>query len=184
MRPERGLAVDATPLLGEHIGDTSAASNGRMRMRMTSGRHKGETLELIALVAPDFIRDLLSSEPRSVKQRRVQAEARRLVDAFNRRAFCVPCVGRDCGRLASRCTICKSDVLNPWWWCDACDPRQYGVGQDRIQIVRTYQDVLAFSAAFDDPNVTRDLILTLAEAKGLLVPSRLREVQADIFFNG
>ena len=153
-------------------------------MRMTSGRHKGKTLELIALKAPDFIQDLLLSEPRNEKQRCIQAEATRLVDTFNRRAFCVSCVGRDCGRLALRCTIFKSDVLNPWWWCDTCDPWQFGAGRDRIQIVRTYQDALDFSGAFDDPKVTRDLILTLAEAKGLLASWRLSECQADIFFNG
>ena len=150
-------------------------------MRMAFGRHKGKTLEIIALKDPDFIRDLLASEPRTCTQRRVQVEARRLVDTFDRRAFRVRCVGRDCDRLASRCTIYKSDVMNPWWWCDTFDRQQYGAGQDRIRIVRTYQDVLDFSNSFDDPTVVRDLILALAEAKGLL---GAKETHADIFFNG
>jgi hypothetical protein len=56
-----------------------------------------------------------------------------------------------------------------------------GAGRDRLRIVRTYQGALDFFEAFGDPEVARDLILALAEAKGLL---GLKEAQADIFFNG
>ena len=150
-------------------------------MLMTSGKHKGKSFELIALKYPDILWDILSSEARSEKQRRVQAEAKRLVNVFNRRAFCVRCVGMDCERPATRCSIRKSDVLSPWWWCDACDPWQYGAGRDILRIVRTYEDALEFSEPFDDPTVARDLIAKLAEAKGL---QELKKIQVDIFFNG
>ena len=150
-------------------------------MRMTFGRHKGKTLEIIALKDPEFIRDLLASEAKGKDQIRLRAEASQLLDTFDRRAFQVRCVGSGCNQPASRCTIYKSDVLNPWWWCDACDPKQYGIGPDRIRIVRTYQDALDFCEPFGDPTVARDIIRVLAEAKGL---PGLKEAHADIFFNG
>lgn len=150
-------------------------------MRITSGRHKGKSLELIVLKDPEFIWDLLSSEAKDEKQRRFRTEASRLVATFNRRAFCVRCVGRDCARLATRFTIYMSEVHAPWWWCDTCDPWQYGAGRDLIRIVRTYQDALDFSETFGDPIVAQDIILTMAEAKGLL---GMKESQVDIFFNG
>lgn len=155
-------------------------------MRITSGKHKGKILEVVALRDPEFMRDLLLSDARGVAQRRLKAEARRLVETFDRRAFDRHCVGMGCERKATRCTFYKCCLNDPWWWCDACDPWQYGAGRDMIRIVRTYQDALDFSEAFGDPWVTQDLILTLAEAKGLPAMSRLRlkESQAEMFFNG
>lgn len=150
-------------------------------MRIASGRHKGKTLELVALKDPEYIWDLLLSKPRGARQERAQAKARALVETFDRRAFDVLCVGGGCERKATRCTVCKSSVDTPWWWCDACDPWQYGAGRDMLHVLRTYQDVLDFCRTFDDPTVARDLVLTLAMAKGL---SKLGETQADLFFHG
>ena len=149
---------------------------------MASGKNKGKPLELVALKDPCFIQDVISSNAKGREQMALRAEARRLVDVFNRRTFGVRCHGRDCDRTATRCSIYKSDVFNPLWWCDSCDPYQYGAGQHRIQIVRTYQDILDFALPFDDPEVAKDLIRVVAKAKGL--SPRLGKIQADIFFNG
>lgn len=151
-------------------------------MLVTSGKYKGKTLELVTLKNPYFIKGLLSRETKDKKLMLMQAEARRLIVAFNRRAFNGRCMGRNCSQPATRCSIYKSDVFNPKWWCDICDPWQYGAGKCLIQIVRTYQDAIAFGEPFDDPTVAEDLVRVLAEAKGL--SSRLGKDQADVFFNG
>ena len=62
-------------------------------MLITSGRHKGMTIEIMVIKDPVSIGNLLATEPRSERQRRHQTEARRLVETFNRRAFDVRCVG-------------------------------------------------------------------------------------------
>ena len=150
-------------------------------MLVTSGKHKGKPLEVVALKDPCFIQGVLLSEAESKAQKAMQAEARRLVDVFDRMPFVVRCCGHGCERRAMRCSIYKSDVLNPWWWCDACDPRQYGAGECKVHIVRTYHDALDFSAQFDDPSVAMDLVRAMAEAKG--APSSPSRRQADVFFN-
>lgn len=150
-------------------------------MRITSGRHKGKTLELVALKDPEFIGDLLAAKFRSEAQKLLQAEARRLVEVFDRRAFLWRCAGRDCGRMATLCSIYKSDVFNPMWWCDACDPWQFGARREALHVIRTYRDALNFCTALGDPTAMRDLVRALAEAKGLAGP---KVAHADAFFNG
>lgn len=171
-------------LLPQAVARIVTVFAGRVRMKITFGKHRGKTLELVALKDPEFIRDLLLSESSTGTRERLRAEAERLVTTFNRRAFVVHCVGNGCNRQATRCTLYKSGVNSPWWWCDECDPWQYGAGQLQIQIVRTYQDVLDFSDSIGDTTTAQDLVMALAEAKGLILWSRLSELKADLFFNG
>ncbi|MEI7858138.1 MAG: hypothetical protein WCH85_11655 [Methanomicrobiales archaeon] len=151
-------------------------------MLVASGKNMGKTLEVIVLKDPCYIQDLFSAKAENKKQVLLKDEAKRLVDVFDRKAFDARCNGRVCRRQSTRCTVYKSDIFNPMWWCDACDPCQYGAGEGRIQIVRTYRDALDFAVSFGDPEVSADLIRVLAEAKGLSWPPG--KIRADIFFHG
>ena len=151
-------------------------------MLVPRGKNESETLEVVALTDPCYIHGILSSKAGAEKQILLQTEASRLIGVFDRKKYKCRCCGRGCDRTATRCTVYKSDVFNPKWWCDTCDPYQYGAGEGRIKIVRTYQDALDFAEPFGDPEVAEDLVRVLAEAKGLLWPPA--KTRADIFFNG
>ncbi len=151
-------------------------------MKVTRGKHKSKTLEVVALTDPCYIQGLLLSKAGTEKQIMLQTEASRLIGVFDKNRYQLRCCGKGCDRTATRCTIYKSEIFSPWWWCDTCDPYQYGAGEGRIKIVRTYQDALDFAEPFGDQEVVADLVRILAEAKGLLWPPG--QTRADIFFNG
>jgi hypothetical protein len=150
-------------------------------MRLTWGKYKGRTIEVVVLKDPEFIGVLLKSRTQDETKCRIQTEARLLVETFNRRKFQTRCASSGCSREVSRCSIYKTDVFNPRWWCETCDPWQFGARSLVLSIVATYEDAIRYARPYGDPTLTRDLVHVLAEAKGL---SGFKLAQLGVFFHG
>jgi hypothetical protein len=147
------------------------------------GRHKGMSLEVLVLQHPDYAAWMLFKESANCMLAEARGEARRLIQIFDERPFVAGCQGQDpdCDRPATRGSVYKG-TTGTFWWCDECDPYQMGASPRKLEIVRSYTDVIYFVEAFCDAskNALKALISEMAEAKGL--PTRVDENQAAAFF--
>jgi len=112
---------------------------------------------------------------------RVVNEAQRLIKIFDSKPCQTECYGKDCSKSATYCTVYKSNVYTPYWWCEDCDPYEQGADEGKLQVVGTYQDAINHCSMYcTTRDAIKDLIKTLAQAKGL--PNRVGEAQAERFF--
>ena len=151
-------------------------------MEVTFGKHKGSSVEFLVLKQADYVTWLLEQTDAYGALQRVRKHAKGLILSFDAKRVLKKCYGR-CDKVATYCTVYSDNVLQPYWWCDTCDPYQSGASRGKLHPIRAYEDALGHASLYcrgrrDD---YRELILEIARAKGL--PDRVGEAQARAFFS-
>jgi len=177
-------------------------------MHVEYGPYKGRTVTFVFLKHPDFVLDTLMPKPPTLSRRPVfenrefppkprsteppvdperkealAIEFRGLMPIFDAKPIIKkPCLGRNCEKKATRLSICRDNIDMVRWWCEDCDPCQLGADRDRIQILRTYMDVLMHIQQFCNRRrwACKELVGEIARAKGL--PKSYNEARAAKFF--
>jgi hypothetical protein len=150
-------------------------------MRVRFGRHRRLSVAKLVLAHPDYVWWALSQGNPSEGLAEVRREARRLIARFDARPLVVKCRGRDCGRDATRCSVCLGSTRRAWW-CPECDPAQQGVAPGPLQFIATYLEAVEYvnTCCGGDPSAMQALVGALARAKGL--PADADEPEAQGFF--
>jgi hypothetical protein len=129
-------------------------------MQIYIGKHKGKSVEQIVLRHPNYIEWLLNESP-SGELRKIQQHALVLLQHFDGKTMVRKCQGSDCNRQATRMASYKRSASLSLW-CRHCHPYQTGASANTLDIVESYDDVLAVTQGS-----TRTRVITaLAEAKG------------------
>src|SRR5688572_23983774 len=126
MPKQAGVLRKSVAPFNSRFGDT------RSSMQITFGKHKGKSIEEVLLKHPDYIHWMLQQDNSYGAMKALQEETIRLIDVFDSKPFVEPCHGRNCTRIATRCTVYRDAVDNPYWWCDNCDPGQSGASEYKI----------------------------------------------------
>lgn len=159
------------------MGDDHTA---RANMILTVGKHRGKSVEEVVLKDPSYIAWMLSQADPSEALAQACDEARQLIGTFNGKPFVKKCSGDGCDEMATRCTVYGPNV-NPWYWCDKCDPYAAGATRGNLSEIRTYWDAIQHVNFHGDGRKSslEVLIRNLARAKGL--PDRVGASQASAF---
>ena len=115
---------------------------------------------------------------------KTQSHLQQLIKIFNEKPF----VGKKCS--ASLCEgivtgfTVYMDNLDPYWWCDTCDPYQTGAVSGRLQTPIGYNSALRHVELYcqNRKSDCGDIIKMISRAKGL--PNRVGDAQAQKFFYG
>lgn len=150
-------------------------------MKIGFGKHSDKSVAVLVLKEPGYISWALSQENPNGPLARVKGEAQRLISIFDSKPVQKQCCGCSCTNQATRCSVYRYNVCQPFWWCDACDPYQTFAAQGTLSTIKTFRNAVDFCAS---PGTIRkdlkNLIVTMAQAKGL--PKRVTEAQAAAFF--
>jgi hypothetical protein len=141
------------------------------------GKFKGETVEVLVLREPDYLRWTFLQPDPSKKLLSLISQAKRLIKKFDSKPFLVRCEGKGCSNTATFCSVQLEDITKINWWCDDCDPYQKGAAKGTLLGIRNYEK--AFTLAKGRP--LEYLINAIAKAKGLQEP--VGREQADDFFS-
>lgn len=149
-------------------------------MMITFGKHSGKSCEKVVLTDPSYCDWLLKQ--RSGPALGIQDEIEDLIHVFDTKPFVrKKCSGRDCSKPATRMAVYR-DNLAASFWCDDCDPHQWGAIAGNLQAVGNYRHALLYVETYcrgrrDDEKL---IIKTLSQAKG--ASKRLTEKAAVRFF--
>jgi len=154
---------------------------GKHALRVTFGKHRGKSLELLFLKEPGYVAWVCDQEKASAPLARLQDVACQLRRVFDRKPLLKPCLR--CGGQAVRFSYYLNGT-GLMFWCDTCNPYSSGAAPGRLAIGQRYEELVdRVRAASTGPNTDlKSLVLELARAKGL--PSRVGESQAAAFFEG
>lgn len=149
---------------------------------VTFGKHSGKSVELIVLKFPDYVRWMNRRKNKAGRLQKAMSVALKLIKQFDNKPFVERCCGPGCKNLATRCSLYRDSVIEPYWWCDECDHYAFGARPGHLAVVSTYVQAIKHVGSYcpDKPAPYRTLIRELAKAKGL--PPRLGEKQALEFF--
>lgn len=154
-------------------------------MRVPFGKYAGKSTEILVLKHPDYAFSILGEREATGHFHDIQVEIRRLIQLFDQKPILRPCMCGPCmcGRCATRGTVYKRTV-QPYWWCENCDPYRLGASPGKLQIIRSYFDAVdcANMCGAGWRSAFKILINEMARAKGL--PERVGEAQALAFFSG
>lgn len=146
-------------------------------MKLTFGKHKGKSVEIVVLKEPEYAMWILSKEDADEPLAHIRKEVQRLINVFDSKPFARKCYG--CSRRTTTRVSLAPPSPSAYWWCDECNPRSMGC-DGLLSIVQTYQEAMQYAGLCLRKNHTKGLIRDLAEAKGL--PKRVGEKQAEEFF--
>lgn len=154
-----------------------------MQMKINFGKHSGKSLEILILKDPSYIKWILAQTSPKGEMAVIKTHAKKLIAIFDAKpitnkncwAF------RECHNKATKLTVYR-DNIDPYWWCDTCDPYQTGANPGKLQSPVHYVSALEHVEAFcsDKKSSHSKIIKTIARAKGL--PMRVGEAQAQKFF--
>ncbi len=153
-------------------------------MQVTFGKHAGKSVELLMLKEPSYIKWILDQQSPTGSMAKVKSHIQKLVQVFDKKPFTgKQCWAKTCKKLATRFTI-YLDNLDPYWWCNACDPYQTGANSGKLQSPIDYRSALQHVEMFcrNRKSDYTDIIKMISQAKGL--PGRVGEVQAQKYFHG
>jgi hypothetical protein len=148
-------------------------------MFLRFGKHRGKSMESLALKEPDYCVWMLSEDQGSYMLGEARQELFRLIRRFDKKPILEPCEG--CGDTATRGTLYHGSAA-PHWFCDDCNPYDLGASSGKLVIVSTFADAVAYVGSWCNGrrDALKALILALARAKGL--PARVGESEAQAFF--
>ena len=151
-------------------------------MKVTFGKHSGKSVELLMLKEPSYIQWVLNQQSPTGNMATVKSHIQHLISIFDSKPFKgKKCSSKSCDKPVTRYTV-YFDNLQPYWWCDTCDPYQLGANSGKLHLPNDYKSALLHVATFCQgrkPDYTY-IIKTLSQAKGL--PDRVGESQAQSFF--
>lgn len=107
-----------------------------------------------------------------------------LIKIFDAKPFTgKQCWDKSCSKAVTRFTV-YFDNIEPYWWCESCDPYQSGANSGKLQLPIGYFSALQHVELFcrSKKSDYADIIKTISQAKGL--PARVGEAQAQQFFHG
>jgi len=152
-------------------------------MVITFGKkHNGKSVELVMLRDPSYIKWMLSLSNPSGSIKKAIGHVKTLQMKFDAK----PYLGKTCWNKLCKNPVTKltvyHDNLDPYWWCDTCDPYDAGANPGKLQSPDDYDLALLHVDHFCSNRKSDylDLIKTIAEAKGL--PKRVGENAAQQFF--
>jgi hypothetical protein len=134
------------------------------------GKHKGKRLEKVVIFYPDFLYWMESVGFNGYPD--VCSALNEFVDAFDAHPFKnAVCSGKvegvPCTRPVSQFSIYKNTAV-PMFWCEKCDPCQYGTSSEKLTIGSNYYDALDhFMGVGARMTGMRRAINDIAKAKGL-----------------
>jgi hypothetical protein len=147
------------------------------------GKYRGKSVESLLLTEPDYAAWICRVDNPTAELLRIRLEIKRLVERFDLKRIVMRCQNPECREFATRCSVYYRAV-RPKWWCDKCDPYLAGATPGKLEIIRSYWEVVWYvNACCDDRKMAmRRLVKELARAKGL--PTRAGDAQAIAFFRG
>ena len=150
-------------------------------MIVSFGKHQGRSVEELVLREADYLVFGMWRESDSEWDiLQVCKRASQLIAAFDGKPFVKPCSNPDCRRRVTRFTVYGPNI-QPFFWCDHCNPYSMGASRGKIQELRTYADaVLHVQLWCPGRRTMKPFIRSLATAKGL--PTRAGAKQAIAFF--
>ena len=146
-------------------------------MKLTFGKHKGKSVEIVVLKEPEYAMWILRKERAGEPLAHIRKEVRRLINVFDSKPFTCKCYGCH-GNTATRFSLAHPSP-SAYWWCDECNPRSMGC-DGPLSVGQTYQQAMQYAELCLGKDHTKGLMRDLAEAKGL--PKRVGEKQAEEFF--
>jgi len=152
-------------------------------MKITFGKYIGKAMEMLVLKVPEYVAWMLEQHAApSSQMAKAQDEAKRLIIKFDDKPFMKKCSGKNCNETATRCTVYDANVLNPYWWCENCNPYQSGAAPGKLQVLTTYCQAISHVENYygNRKSDYQSIIRSMAEAKGL--PRRVGDAQSTKFF--
>jgi hypothetical protein len=149
----------------------------RNKMQIVFGKHAGTTFEDLVLKEPAYVVWMLNHPEHTGE--RACAEAKRLLDIFDKKPFITPCSGSGCNNQATRCSLYEESI-QPRWWCNKCDPYSMGAKPGSLFIRQYYIEAWAYVHYMCNrrKRYFRELLRDMARAKGLPWRAGKQEVQA------
>ena len=150
-------------------------------MIINIGKHKGKIVELVTLKDPSYVEWVLSQHSASGSLADIKEYMIDLIEIFDKKPIIRQCKS-GCGKMATRFTFYKDNVVNPYVWCDECDPREFVLEGKNSTIISTYREALNYVdfEAGGVKSAKKAIIRTIALLKGL--PKRVGEDEAEEFF--
>jgi hypothetical protein len=151
-------------------------------MRITIGKHAGESVAEVVLKHADYCKWLLDKDDASGVLERMRVEAQRLISIFDSKPILGSCNGSGCAKRSVRFSAYRGNSELPHWWCETCSPYLAGASQGKLTIIKTYRDALDHveSTCGGTRGGYSEIIRAMAIAKGL--PKRSGEKQIGDFF--
>jgi hypothetical protein len=182
------LTGNRCPLFSHYSGPVSDISRYYTKegsqMKVMFGKHLGESVELLMLKEPDYIKWILDQKSPTGAMVNVKTYIQKLIKIFDDKPFVgKQCWSKICQNPATKFTV-YLDNLAPYWWCDTCDPYQTGANSGKLQSPIDYQSALQHVELFcrNRKSDYKEVIKMMSQAKGL--PARVGEAQAQKFFHG
>jgi len=153
-------------------------------VQVTFGKHAGKSVELLMLKEASYIKWVLEQQSPTGAMTKVKAHILRLIENFDAKPFVgKQCWSKSCGKEVTRLTV-YLDNIDPYWWCDTCDPYQTGAISGKLQLPVDYISALQHVELYcrNRKSDYTAIIKMIAQAKGL--PGRVGEAQVQKFFHG
>jgi len=101
-------------------------------MKITIGKYKGKSVEYLMINQPDYIKWILEQHDVSGELATIQKHISQLIRKFDKKPFKgQSCSSNECNKSATKFTINKQN-LDPYWWCDACEPKYPDISSDQL----------------------------------------------------
>lgn len=149
-------------------------------MKLNFGKHQGSSVAEIFFKDPGYIRWLMNTTATG-QMLAAQKVARELVGKFDSKPIDRSCHAVGCGKGASRASIYR-DSLDPFWWCETCDPSQAGASDGKIQIIRTFEEALAHVEYYCKGKKSDEILAIKFLARGKGLPTRITASARAAFF--
>ena len=153
-------------------------------MQVTIGKHAGKSVELLMLKEPNYINWVLDEQSPTGDLANIKRHVQQLIKILDTKAFTKnQCWSKSCKKKATKFTV-YADNLDPYWWCNTCDPYQTGSNSGKLQSPVKYQSALQHAKLIcrNRKSDYTDIIKMISQGKGL--PGRVGEAQAQKFFHG
>ena len=153
-------------------------------MRFGFGKYEGKTVTRVMVDDPLYIGWCL----RKLRWPDVLDRIKSARRSFDAKPFVVNCRGHDkCGNKATRITLYASTDggvnLEPYYWCDECDPCSLGASPHKLTVLRTYSELVNWAHVHEVSRAgTRKLVRKVTRAKG--APKKLTQGALDELFWG
>jgi hypothetical protein len=148
-------------------------------MLITFGKHNRKSTELVILKVPDYVKWVLDNREPSGPLLAVQKDFIRLIGIFDSKPLQNKCF--KCKEPATKFSFYQGNI-DPYYWCDKCDPYFQGAMPGKLSIVTSYRQALNFvvSTCQGRESDFKDIIRNISVAKGL--QGKISEKLAQSFF--
>lgn len=142
-------------------------------------KQKGKSTETVILKGADYVKWVIDNKNATGSLLAVQNDFIRLIELFDAKPLQKKCF--KCKSQATRFSFYQGNI-DPYFWCDKCDPFIQGAMPGKLSIITKYRQALRFVESTCEKRVAdyRGIIKNMSNAKGL--PQRITGKQAELFF--